>query len=205
MEEAFRILSLGDSLTFGEGVLAQERWPAQLVRLLEEAGISATELMVLAVTGWTTAELATAISLARLSPPYELVTLLIGVNDQYRGYDAEIYRVGFSDLLEKAIGFAAGKAERVLVFSIPDYSGTPFAQQLDPPTIRATLARFNEINLETTLNVGAHYVDLTPISRAAGHEPDMLATDGLHPSGKMYALWAELALQAVYPQLEGLP
>ena len=203
MAAAFRILALGDSLTFGEGVLAEERWPAQFVGLLEEAGFSATELMVLAVTGWTTAELADAISLARLSPPYELVTLLIGVNDQYRGYDAEVYRVGFSDLLEKAIAFAGGKAEHVLVFSIPDYSGTPFAQQLDPPTIRATLARFNEINLEATLNLGAHYVDLTPISIACGHEPDMLAPDGLHPSGKMYALWAKLAMQAGYTQLQG--
>ena len=159
--------------------------------------------MVLAVSGWTTAELADAISLARLSPPYDLVTLLIGVNDQYRGYDAQTYRVGFSDLLEKAIGFAGGKAGHVLVFSIPDYSGTPFAQQLDPPTIRATLARFNEINLEATLNLGAHYVDLTTISSASAHKPDMLVPDGLHPSGKMYALWAELAFQSIHPQFEG--
>jgi lysophospholipase L1-like esterase len=189
-----RFLALGDSYTIGEGVPAAERWPVQLAGLLHERGRPVNPPQIIARTGWTTSDLESALDQADLTPPYDLVTLLIGVNDQFRGWSANRYRDGFASLLGRAINLAGGDPQRVIVLSIPDYGVTPFGQRWDPQTIRSEIDRFNEINLELTQEAGARYVDVTPVSREAGGDPSLLASDGLHPSGKMYAQWAQSAL-----------
>ena len=191
-----RILALGDSYTIGESVPAAERWPVQLAGLLRERGRPVDPPQIIARTGWTTSDLESALDQAELTPPYDLVTLLIGVNDQYRGWNADRTRDGFASLLDRAIDLTGGDPQRVIVLSIPDYSVTPFGQRQDPQAIRSEIDRFNEINLELTQEAGARYVDVTPASREAGGDPSLLAPDGLHPSGKMYAQWAQSTLPA---------
>ena len=175
-----RILALGDSYTIGEGVAPGERWPNQL-------GLGEPE--IIARTGWTTDELNAAIDAAHPRGPYDLVTLLIGVNNQYRGRDADEYRREFAALLQRAIGFAGGDASRVLVVSIPDWGVTPFAQGRDRAAIAREIDRFNAINRAEAERVGAKYADVTGVSR---QKPHLLAPDGLHPSGAMYAEWARV-------------
>ena len=182
-----RFLALGDSYTIGESVAEADRWPNQLARALK---IEQPE--IIAKTGWTTDELSAAIDKAAPHGPYSLVTLLIGVNNQYRGRDAEQYRREFAALLQRAIGFAGGNAQHVIVVSIPDWGVTPFAANRDRATIGAEIDHFNAINREETLKAKARYVDITPVSRRAATDPALVAGDGLHPSGKMYAEWVKL-------------
>jgi lysophospholipase L1-like esterase/uncharacterized membrane protein YfcA len=198
---AFRILSLGDSYTIGEAVAEAERWPLQLAELLREKGAEVESPTIIARTGWTTLDLQAAVDEAELQPPYDLVTLLIGVNNQYQGRSLEEYREGFAALLERAIELAGSDASRVLVLSIPDYGVTPFASEMDRETIRDELAQFNAANLEITMRAGVAYVDITPISLRAAADPSLVAGDGLHPSGAMYRAWAELALPAAVTSL----
>jgi lysophospholipase L1-like esterase len=182
-----RYFAIGDSYTIGESVPADERFPHQLAR---ELGFS--EPLIIAKTGWTTDELSNALDAVRVAGPYDLVTLLIGVNNQYRGRDAEQYRVEFAELLRRAIGFAGDDAKKVIVVSIPDWGVTPFAEGRDRAKIAAEIDRYNAINREETAKAGARYVDITPISR--GDDPALVAGDGLHPSGKQYAEWVKLIL-----------
>jgi lysophospholipase L1-like esterase len=153
---------------------------------------------ILARTGWTTGELAAAIEQTEFEPEYELVSVLIGVNNQYRGYDLEPYREEFADLLKRAIAFAGGEPGHVLVLSIPDWGMTPFAgnDRRTAETITTEIAAFNAINREETLRLGAVYIDIFPISQGAYADPDLIAADGLHPSAAQYELWAEAALPA---------
>lgn len=188
-----RYLALGDSYTIGESVPESERFPNQLAALLAKEG-SPVDVTIIARTGWTTDELWQGIQTETVTPPYDLVSLLIGVNNQYRGRDSEEYREGFKFLLNKSIEYAGGDVNRVIVFSIPDWGVTPFAGGRDAQTIAAEIDTFNQINLEETQKAGAHYVDVTPISRKAAANPALIAADGLHPSGEMYAEWASLAL-----------
>jgi lysophospholipase L1-like esterase len=187
-----RILALGDSYTIGESVPVEERWPNQLARLLRAEGVAVADPQIIAKTGWTTDELNAAIDAAAPQGPYELVTLLIGVNNQYRGRSADEYRTQFAALLERAIGFAGGNAARVVVLSIPDWGVTPFAEGRDRGKVAGEIDRFNAINREETTRAGARYVDVTPTSR--GNDPALVADDKLHPSGKQYTAWARLAL-----------
>ena len=180
-----RYLALGDSYTIGESVAPEERFPHQLAR---ELGIG--EPQIIAKTGWTTDELNFAIDVAAPKGPFELVTLLIGVNNQYRGRSADQYRSEFKALLQRAIGFAGGDAKHVIVVSIPDWGVTPFAADRDRAKIAREIDQFNAINREEALRAGAKYVDITPISRR--NDPALVAGDGLHPSGKQYAEWAKL-------------
>ena len=189
-----RVLALGDSYTIGEGVAPAERWPVQLAALLRADGLSVGEPTIVARTGWTTDELAAGIDRAGPKGPYYLVSLLIGVNNQYRGRDSEGYRNEFAALLERAVGFAGGDAGRVLVVSIPDWGATPFAAGQDRARIASEIDRFNAVNREEARRAGARYVDVTGVSRRATGEPGLVAGDGLHPSGAMYAEWARLAL-----------
>ncbi len=189
-----RILSLGDSYTVGEAVAEEERWPVHLAGLLREGGIEVELPRIIARTGWTTMDLRAALNDAQLDPPYDLVTLLIGVNNQYQGRSLEEYREGFAALLEQAIDLAGTDASRVVVLSIPDYGVTPFAGEMDVAAISAELEQFNAANREVTLRAGVAYVDITPISLQAATDPSLVAGDGLHPSGQMYRAWAELAL-----------
>lgn len=190
-----RYLALGDSYTIGESVDESERWSNQLVDLLSpQLGGRSIEVTIIAKTGWTTDELWQGIQSAEVNPPYDLVSLLIGVNNQYRGRDIEEYREQFVFLLNKTIEYAGGNTDKVIVLSIPDWSVTPFAGDRDSRQIAVKINHFNAVNREETEKAGAHYVDITPISREAVNEPSLIAPDGLHPSGKMYSMWAEKIL-----------
>jgi lysophospholipase L1-like esterase len=188
-------LALGDSYTIGEGVIESERWPSHLSKLLEDQGVRVDELTFIAQTGWTTGELLQAIAAADPGSDYQLVSLLIGVNNQYRGLSQEEYQREFVLLLKQAVHFASGEPGHVVVLSIPDWSVTPFAEEDHyPPKITIEIDAFNAINQTESERLGVHYVDVTPLSRRVGGDPSFLAADGLHPSGKMYARWAERVL-----------
>ena len=194
-----RFLALGDSYTIGESVPEDERWPNQLAELIrsspqfDETG-GTIEVTIIARTGWTTDELWNGIQEVTIEPPYDLVSLLIGVNNQYRGRDIEEYRAGFVFLLNKAIEYAGGDPDRVIVLSIPDWGVTPFANNRDSKQIAVEINQFNAVNEEESKKAGVHYVDVTPSSREVVTDASLIASDGLHPSGKMYAEWAKLAL-----------
>jgi lysophospholipase L1-like esterase len=199
---AFRYLALGDSYTIGESVSAAERWPNQLAKLLESDGIQA-QTTIIARTGWTTSELWQGIQAEEIQPPYDLVSLLVGVNNQYRGYDIEEYRDQFNFLLKKAVKYAGGEVNRVIVLSIPDWGATPFASSRNPDQIAKNVDEFNLVNRELSERAVVHYVDITPISREVGNDAALIAPDGLHPSGIMYAMWAEKTLPIVREILIG--
>jgi lysophospholipase L1-like esterase len=184
-----RYLALGDSYTIGESVSADERFPVQLAKALNLG-----EPQIIAKTGWTTDELNAAIDAADPKGPYDLVTLLIGVNNQYRGRSAEEYRTQFVGLLQRAIGFAGGNAKHVIVVSIPDWGLTPFAEGRDRTKISREIDHFNAINREEAKRAGAKWVDITIISRRS--DPALVAGDGLHPSGQQYAEW----VRAIVPE-----
>lgn len=196
-----RILALGDSYTIGEGVAVEDRWPVQLAGRLREQGLPVAEPQIIARTGWTTGELSQAIDQAQPEGPFDLVTLLIGVNNQYRGRSLAEYQVQFRDLLNRAVALAGREPRRVLVLSIPDWGVTPFARGQESGRIAAEIDAFNQASREETLSAGARYVEITDISRQVGAEAELLAADGLHPSGKMYAAWVERALPVVLEML----
>jgi lysophospholipase L1-like esterase len=191
-----RYLALGDSYTIGESVPSEGRWPMQLARALRDEGIALPDPMIIATTGWTTDELSTAMDMEEPLGQWQFVSLLIGVNNQYRGRTVADYRGEFEALLSRAISLAGGRAGRVLVLSIPDWGVTPFAsaQGRDPATIAAELDAYNAAARDISARHGVAFVDVTGISRDRGAETGMLADDGLHPSEAMYALWAEAAL-----------
>jgi len=188
-----RYLALGDSYTIGEKVSERDRWPMQMASLLENTGIN-PEVTIIARTGWTVMELWDGIQASPPEGAYDMVSLLIGVNDQYRGYPVDGYREDFRFMLGKAIEYAGGDANKVVVLSIPDWGVTPFAQGRDAEQIAKEIDIFNTINREETEKTGAYYIDITPISREAANAPELVASDGLHPSGKMYARWAQKTL-----------
>ncbi len=187
-------LALGDSYTIGEGVAEAERWPVQLVTRLRIAGIQIADPHIIARTGWTTGELIAGIKTADPQGPYHLATLLIGVNNQYRGLAMTDYRHEFRDLLQQAIQLIAGEPGCIVVLSIPDWSVTPFAEGRDRAQIATEIDLFNQINREETVKQGARYVDITPLSRTAVSDPQLITKDGLHPSAKMYAAWVTQVL-----------
>lgn len=189
-------LALGDSYTIGEAVPVAQCWPALLAARLRAAGRVVSAPQIIATTGWTTDELAAAIDTQELLPSYSMVSLSIGVNNQYRGRDLENYRAEFSSLLDRAINFAGGVAGRVLVVSIPDWGVTRFTQekQADTAQIAREIDAFNRTNRTITEAQGARWVDVTAVSRNEGRA--MLAEDGLHPSGEQYALWVAQILPA---------
>jgi lysophospholipase L1-like esterase len=192
-----RYLALGDSYTIGEKVAPNERWPVQLVATLQEHGYIVDDPVIIAQTGWTTDELLQALEHQTLSDPFDIVTLLIGVNDQYRGQAPESYRAAFIDVLTQAIGYAGGNAAHNLVLSIPDWGVTPFAMGQNRQQIAQEIAQFNTINREETSRLGARYIDITSISRTAAENTTLLASDGLHPSAQMYALWVDFMLPSI--------
>jgi lysophospholipase L1-like esterase len=189
-----RLLALGDSYTIGEGVAEALRWPQQLVSRLGEQGARLDIADIVATTGWTTDELQTAIDARAFSPPYALVSLLVGVNNQYRGRDPENYAGEFSVLLDFAVRMAGADATRVMVLSIPDWGVTRFAaeQGVDSKQVSAEIDRFNAIARALSNERGACWVDVTGISREQGRT--CLAEDGLHPSADQYSLWVDAML-----------
>ncbi len=183
-------LALGDSYTIGQGVAASERFPAQTVEFLVQKGISVSALDYIATTGWTTTDLQNAIN-NKKPENHTIVSLLIGVNDQYQKRDSTGYRQRFAGLLGNAIALANGKKENVFVLSIPDYSVTPYASTSDTARMRIEIDWFNQINKSVTATYGCPYLDITGFTRQGRTNRDLIAGDGLHPSGIDYKRWAE--------------
>jgi lysophospholipase L1-like esterase len=200
-----RFLALGDSYTIGEGVADGGRWPERLAGLLRERGIGIGDPRIIARTGWTTDELDAAIDEARPEGPHALVTLLIGVNNQYRGRPLDEYATQFGAFLERAVDFAGGRAARVLVLSIPDWGRTRFGRESgrDLARVAHELDAFNAAARAICERRGVAFVDIAPVSREHGGEAEMTADDGLHPSRAMYALWMRRALPVAKALLEG--
>lgn len=189
-------LALGDSYTIGEGVAPRERWPMQLVAALRRDGIAVDDPRVIATTGWTTDELSAAMDAAEPLGTWDFVSLLIGVNNQYRGRDAGEYAQQFDALLRRAVSLTGGRTGRMLVLSIPDWGVTPFArgQGRDAAQVASEIDAFNDAARQLAEREGVAFVDITGISRERGADADMLVADQLHPSAAMHALWAEAAL-----------
>ncbi|HVG11681.1 MAG TPA: SGNH/GDSL hydrolase family protein [Flavisolibacter sp.] len=198
---AVKYLALGDSYTIGQSVSEEQRFPYHAVRLLRAQGLRIDDPTYVATTGWTTGNLLSAINSSSLLK-YDLVTLLIGVNDQYQGVDTSVYRQRFVQLLEKAKAFVSGRIERVVVLSIPDYSATPFVGPNEKPRVRREIDLFNAINKEETVRQGIQYIDITPSTRMAATDPTLLAPDNLHYSGKEHEKWAQLLTSAIKTTLQ---
>jgi lysophospholipase L1-like esterase len=200
-KKAYSYLALGDSYTIGQSVLASENFPNQTVQLLNQQNYNFKSPEILATTGWTTDELQTNINNHTFTPPYDFVSLLIGVNNQYRGRTVENYKPEFESLLKQAIQFAGGKADRVIILSIPDWGVTPFANGRDRAQIAREIDDYNAANRYISEIYKVHYIDITPGSREAANDPSLVAGDGLHPSAKEYAKWAQKVFAAIKQQL----
>lgn len=195
-----RYLALGDSYTIGEGVEAHARWPVQLAHALRNDGLDIAEPRLIATTGWTTAELAAAVRDAQPLGHWGFVTLGIGVNDQYRGHSAASYREDLARLLDTAMALAAGRNDRVMMLSIPDWGVTPFARDegRDAADVGAQIDAFNTIAQRLCEVRRIAFVDITRASREDGGRDALLAGDGLHPSAAMYSRWTALALPVAH-------
>lgn len=193
IQDNIRFLALGDSYTIGESVDASERWPSLLIDSLKARKIKCHAPKIIAVTGWRTDNLQDAIQKEKLRDEYSLVSLLIGVNNFYQGKSVESYKPEFEQLLRKAISLAGGNKARVFVLSIPDYGYTPFGKA-NAGTISKGIDTFNDANRIITEGLGVKYINITDISRLGLQKSDLVASDGLHPSGKMYAMWVERIL-----------
>ena len=196
-------LALGDSYTIGEAVLFSERFPVQTVQYLRQQGINFSEPEIIAKTGWTTGNLVSGLAnAAPLKQTYDIVTLLIGVNNQYQHQSQQQYAEEFLILLNKAIQYAGNNKKRVIVLSIPDYSVTPFASGTDKALIAREIDAFNTINKAIAEQAGVNYLDITGYTRMAVADATLLATDGLHPSGLEYTIWADALLPVIKVALQ---
>ncbi len=195
VREPVSFLALGDSYTIGQSVGETERWPVQFMHELGRLGYGAGELKIIAQTGWRTDNLQNAINQQLPLNGYNLVSLLIGVNNQYQGGNIQTYAKEFEELLDQAIFIAGGSSSHVFVLSIPDYAYTPYGN--GNPNISAEIDEFNQINRQISDNKNVKYVDITPISRRGLVQPELVASDGLHPSGLMYAQWVAEILKHV--------
>jgi lysophospholipase L1-like esterase len=200
-----KFLALGDSYTIGERVAPAERWPTQTVALMRTANLSVADPVYIAKTGWTTSELRGGIIRGKPEGPFDIVSLLIGVNNQYRSLSKKLYRQEFAGLLKRAIQLAGNRPNRVFVLSIPDWSVTSFARGQHPRTIAKEISAFNAISRQETDAVHAHYIDITPVSRAAEKDPGLWAEDGLHPSARQYSQWAETVWPVIQQELSHDP
>jgi lysophospholipase L1-like esterase len=193
-DKTFSYLALGDSYTIGESVPSASNFPNQTASLLAKDSIKMRS-RIIARTGWTTDELEAGITNANnlepLSNSYDLVTLLIGVNNQYRGRTVETYKPEFEKLLNKAIYYAGNRPDRVVILSIPDWGVTPFASGRDRAQIAREIDAYNQANHEIADRYHIYYIDITPWTREAATDNSLLAADGLHPSAKEYARWAQ--------------
>lgn len=196
-QKTYSYLALGDSYTIGESVPVYDKFPYQLVQALRVKGIAFYAPEIVAKTGWTTDELQTGIDKTKLLPTYDLVTLLIGVNNQYRGWSIVQYEKEFEQLLKQAIRFAGNKPEHVVVVSIPDWGATPFAKDRDRVKITREIDAFNAVNKRISSTYKTNYADITEGSRKAATDPALVAEDGLHPSGLEYAKWVQAILNNV--------
>ncbi|MBT8317237.1 SGNH/GDSL hydrolase family protein [Lutibacter sp.] len=198
METPKTYLALGDSYTIGQSVLEKDRFPVILVDELNKMDIKYNPPKIIAKTGWTTDELKAAIDLEEINEQYDFVSLLIGVNNQFRGRAIEEFRIQFIDLLETAIKFANNKPENVVVVSIPDWGVSPFAQNRDTEKIANEIDAFNAVKKEETLRKGVLFVNITPISRLAKDNLNFIAEDELHFSGEMHRLWVQEIIKSKF-------
>ena len=187
-------LALGDSYTIGESVDEADRWPVQLAGLLRIDSVDVANPDIIARTGWTTAELQDEIKRSGNQKTYALVSLMIGVNNQYRGQSQERYRTEFRDLLQTATQFAGGKTNHVFVLSTPDWGQSPYASGRDKVQIAREIDQFNAIARDECQKAGIAFVDITPLTRSAAGDSSQFASDGLHYSGKQMQQWAAKAL-----------
>jgi len=201
-QDSLKYLALGDSYTIGQSVESTLRFPVQIADSLKKRGYLTGDPRIIAVTGWTTSDLKAGINAANPQGPYDLVSLLIGVNNQYRGMDINIYRKEFEELIDQSIYFAGNDTGRVIVLSIPDWGVTPFASGRDKEKIAREIDQYNAINKEVTLSKGIIWIDVTGISRLAEKDATLIAGDGLHPSGKMYTEWVRLAVPEIVKMLK---
>jgi lysophospholipase L1-like esterase len=195
-KKTMNYLALGDSYTIGEAVPEEENFPNQLVQMLRKKGVDVAAPQIIAKTGWTTGELLNAMASAQFLAEYDLVTLLIGVNNQYRGLAPEDYAAEFEKLLKMGIKLAGGKASNVIVVSIPDWGATPFARERNRGEITEQINDFNLRNGRISSKHNVKYVDITEGSREAFINNELVAKDKLHPSGLEYKRWAEAVLKA---------
>ena len=196
-------LALGDSYTIGEQVPMKENFPHQLAAMLNAKGIKVADPVIIAKTGWTTDELAASIREHNLHEAFTFVTLLIGVNNQYRGRDLDNYKTELTQLLDQAIVFANGHTQNVFVLSIPDWGMTPFAEGKDRGKIAREIDAYNAAKKDITLAHKCNYLDITDSTRKNGTTGEYLAEDGLHPSGKEYTIWAQRLVPMIIKVLKG--
>ena len=194
---SLRFLALGDSYTIGESVEADQRWPMQLAAALRERGVRIADPEIIARTGWTTADLLRAIDMKGELGDHDLVSLLIGVNDQFQGLSIDGYRERFRELLAVAVEAAGGKPERVIVLSIPDWSYTPYAETIERPDVSAEIDVFNAVAREESEEAVVHFFNIAPMTRPMVYDAELFADDGLHPSATMYAMWVDAILPEV--------
>src|SRR5215207_6904410 len=197
MHTTYTYLALGDSYTIGEGISLHKSFPYQTVDLLRKGGYNFSAPEIIAKTGWTTDELEAAVNNHELLSKYDFITLLVGVNNQYRGRDIMEYKEQFEHLLKKSIALANGKAEHVIVLSIPDYSTTPFGQKMDTVRIAKEIDEYNTLNKAISIQYKVHYVEITESTRKAKGAAGSVVADGLHPSEKEYAKWSKKILAII--------
>ncbi len=190
----YSYLALGDSYTIGQSVPADQSFPYQLQKKLQMNDRPVGEPFIIARTGWTCDDLMSAINAqVKAGDQYQLVTLLIGVNDQYRGYNIKDYPARFKALLQKAVSLAGNNPQNVIVVSIPDYGATPYGAG-SAAAIGKEIDAYNAINKTISEELLVNYVNITDISRMGLSDPELVARDDLHPSGKMYGLWIDRIL-----------
>ncbi len=203
-KQKIKFLALGDSYTIGESVPEQSRWPELMKKMIESKAFGIETLKIIATTGWRTDELIQAIQKESLQKDWDLVSLCIGVNNQYQGRSIAQYVFEFGLLLDMAIDFCSKKEKGVFVFSIPDYAYTPFSDNLDKSKISYELDAYNLIAALYCKSKGVAFFDITPITREGLEDPELVATDGLHPSAKMYERWLQLYGADILKSLDGL-
>jgi lysophospholipase L1-like esterase len=202
MHNPFTFLALGDSYTIGEAVLLHENFPYQCVQQLRTAGITICAPEIVAKTGWTTEELQSAINSYSFLNRYDFVSLLIGVNNQYRGGDVMQFKMDLEQLIKKAIDLAHGKSQRVALVSIPDYSVMPFTAQMDRPKITREVDIYNNVVKALSIQYKTHFIDITAGSRDAENDAELVAADQLHPSSKEYRKWSEKLAEVMAKELK---
>jgi len=196
--DSITFLALGDSYTEGTGEVQRNGWPAQLVSLLNKKKIPVASPKIVAKVGWTTTDLITHINAEDLQPPYDLVSLLIGVNNQYQGLPLDTFKTEFPALLETAIRLANNNPDNVFVLSIPDYSVTPFARFKDKKKIAQELETYNSIIEDVANQYQVQFIEITELSKKAAFNRSLIVSDSLHPSGKMYKTWAKKIVKKRY-------
>jgi lysophospholipase L1-like esterase len=198
----YSYLALGDSYTIGEQILFAENFPNQIVQQLRKAGFAFYAAEIIAKTGWTTDELSNAIENTIFQKKYDIVSLLIGVNNQYRGRSTIEFKIEFEQLLQKAIQFAGNRPDRVFVLSIPDWGVTPFAEGRDKRQLAQEIDAFNAVCANAAAAFQTHFINISPSQREDGNKTAFLAPDGLHPSGIEYKKWADKLFDEIIKSLD---